>query len=78
MFQYLPCRLYGGSLAQISKDLVDRFQEHRVAVGFEIAENFRVRQQPSGADAEDQASVEHVIEHRDARRQARPDGCSAC
>ena len=47
------------------KHLIDRLQEHGIPVGIEIAEHFRVRQQAAGADAEDQASVEHMVEHRD-------------
>ena len=46
------------------KHLIDRFQEHRVPVRFEITEDLRVRQQPAGADTEDQAAIEHVVEHR--------------
>ena len=45
--------------------LVDRLDEHGVAVGVEIAEQFRVGEQPARADAEDQPAIEHVIEHRD-------------
>src|SRR6187399_2638359 len=53
------------------KDLIDRLQKHRVAVGIEIAEHFRVRQQPAGADTKDQATIEHVVEHCDRGGQRR-------
>src|SRR5256714_15211321 len=44
--------------------LINRFEKHRVAVGVEISEQFRVGQQPARTDAENQAPIEHVIEHR--------------
>ncbi len=47
------------------QNLIDGFQKHRVAVGFEVAKNFGVGQQPAWADAEYKSPVEHVIEHRD-------------
>ena len=59
------------------QNLIDRFQKHRVAVRFEIAENFRVGQQPAGADTEDQAAIEHMIEHRDRGRERGRMACSA-
>src|SRR5690349_16813836 len=49
------------------KNLIDRLKEHRVAISVEITKNFRIRQQSARADTEDQAAVEHVIEHRDRR-----------
>ena len=51
--------------------LVDAFEEHRVAVGVEIAEHLGVRQQPAGRDAEDEAPVEQMVEHRGIRRHRR-------
>ena len=48
--------------------LIDRFEKHLVAVGVEIAEQFGIRQQSAGADSENQAAVEHVIEHRHGGR----------
>ena len=48
--------------------LIDRFEEHRIAVGVEIAEHFRVRQQSARRNTEDETAIEHVIEHRDLRR----------
>ena len=47
--------------------LVDGFQEHLVAVGVEVAECLGVRQQATRADAEQEAAVEHMVEHGDLR-----------
>ena len=58
--------------------LIDAFQEHGVAVGIEIAEHLRVRQQAARRNAEDEPAVEQMIEHRDFGRHRAPDGCSAC
>ena len=37
-------------------------------IEIEIPEHLPVRRQPTGADAEDEPSLEHVVEHRDLRR----------
>ena len=47
---------------------VDGFEEHRVAVAVEVAEGLRVGQQAARTDAEDEAPIEHVIEHGDLCR----------
>src|SRR3954453_18102238 len=48
--------------------LVDAFQKHRVAIGIEIAERLGVRHQAARRDAKDEAAIQHMIEHRDVRR----------
>jgi hypothetical protein len=47
------------------QDLIDRFEKHRVAVGIEIAEYFRIREQSARRDSENETAIEHVVEHRD-------------
>ena len=47
---------------------VDRLEEDRVAVLLVVAEHLGVRHQPARADAHDEPPLEHVIEHRDLRR----------
>src|SRR5438105_15760367 len=42
--------------------LINRFEKHRVAVGDEMSEQFRCGQQPARTDADDQASIEQVME----------------
>ena len=51
--------------------LIDRFARHRLAVLIQRAENFRIRAQPARADAQNEAPVAHVIDHRDLRRHRR-------
>src|SRR5207302_7949040 len=45
------------------QNLIDRFEKHLVAIGIEVAEQFRVRQKSTGAYSENQSSLKHVIEH---------------
>ena len=47
---------------------VDALEEHRVAIGVEIAENLGVGQQAAGADPEIEPAVEQMVEHRDLHR----------
>src|SRR5260370_19435945 len=50
------------------ENLIDRFKKHGVSVGVELTEKFAIRQASAGADYENQASIEYVIEHRYAGR----------
>src|SRR3981189_141952 len=50
------------------QNLIYRFEKHLVEIGIEIAEELSIRQQSAGTDPENQASVEHVVEHRQAGR----------
>ena len=51
--------------------LVDRFDEHRVAVALEVTHHFHVGAQPTRPDAELKTPFEHVIHHRDQCRHLR-------
>ena len=42
---------------------VDALDKHGVAVIIQIAEHFRVRDQPARADAHDEAALEHMVQH---------------
>jgi hypothetical protein len=44
MFQYLPWKIVRRFAGPDIQHLVDRFEKHLVAIGVEIAEQFRVRQ----------------------------------
>ena len=47
------------------EDVVDRLEEHGAAVGIEVAHDLHVGALAAGADAEDKATLEQVIDHRD-------------
>ena len=49
---------------------VDAFDEHGVTVAAEIAEHLGIRHQPAGRDPEDEAPLQHVVEHRHLGRHA--------
>ena len=51
--------------------MVDGFLEHRLAIALEIAEHFGVGTQSPGTDAEHEAAIEQVIEHRHIGRDLR-------
>ena len=68
MFQYFPMKIIGRLAGPDIQNLIDRFKKHLVAIGIEIAEQLGIRQQSAGADSENQAAVEHVIEHRHGGR----------
>jgi hypothetical protein len=54
-----------GRLARPDREnLVDRFDEHGLAVLVEQAQRLGVRAQDAGADAEDEAALEQVVDHR--------------
>ena len=48
--------------------VVDRLDEHGIAVGIEIAEHFHVGFQTPGADAEEKTPFEQMVDHRHRRR----------
>ena len=53
------------------EDLVDGLDEHRVAVGVEVAARLHVGAQAARADAEYEAPLQHVVHHGDVRRDLR-------
>ena len=67
-------QIIGRLAAPDIEDLIDRLDEHGIAVGVEIAEDLRVGQQSARAYSKYEAAIEHMIEHghgcRDRRRMA--------
>src|SRR5690242_17194624 len=59
----LPVEAIGRIARPDREDLIDTFQKHRVAIDIEVAEGFGIRQQPAGADAENESTVEQMVEH---------------
>ena len=51
--------------------LVDRLDKHCIAIALEVAHHFHVGSQPAGPDTEHEPAFEHVIDHRDRRRDLR-------
>jgi hypothetical protein len=58
-----PCPISG-----ICEHHVDRLEEDGVAVLLVVAEHLGVRHQPARADAEDEAALQQMIQHRHLRR----------
>src|SRR5258705_7619251 len=58
-----PLKILGRLGGPDIENLIDRFKKHLVAIGIEVAEQFRVREKSTGSYSENQTSLEHVIEH---------------
>src|SRR4051812_40106376 len=50
---------------------VDALDEHGIAVFSEVAEHFGVRHQSAWTDAHDEATFQHVVDHRHLRGDGR-------
>jgi hypothetical protein len=51
-----------------SQHRVNRFEKHSVTVRLKITKRLSIRQQSAGTDTENEAAIEHVVEHRNLRR----------
>ena len=60
----LALQIVGRLAGPDGENMIDRLDEHRGAVLVEVAENLGVGQEAAGTDAEDEAAVRHVVDHR--------------